>query len=179
MLLCVLGATVVFAKDPEVAALKRLQKQHEHQRVKLKAEYDKRVTRLDQQYLKELEKLKDRLVRADRLDEALVVKVEMNRLAAELQAKNTTARLPARRVTDAIVGRWYYEAENTTFSREFMKDAKFILRRAGTVQFTASYTVMDDGTVIARTGNGIEMRHALRKDGRLNVEGSYIAKKKD
>ena len=78
-----------------------------------------------------------------------------------------------------IVGKWSYTHQGKQYQREFTPDGKCRLTRAdGAVVWTYPYRIVDFRTVNVRSSKtGKLLRHVIQRNGELNIENSYTARR--
>jgi formylglycine-generating enzyme required for sulfatase activity len=76
-----------------------------------------------------------------------------------------------------IRGRWHYQEFGNAYSREFTADGKCIFRKAGTLVWSVPYR-LKEGKAIVTMPDGLVLVHELTSDGRLSIEGKFLASKK-
>jgi formylglycine-generating enzyme required for sulfatase activity len=74
----------------------------------------------------------------------------------------------------SITGRWYYEEFGNTYSREFTAEGKCIFRKGETFVWSLPYRMVEGKATII-TPDGLVLKHGLTADGRLDIEGKFLA----
>jgi hypothetical protein len=76
----------------------------------------------------------------------------------------------------SITGRWYYEEFGNAYSREFTAEGKCIFRKGETFVWSLPYRMVE-GKAIIIMPDGLVLRHELAADGRLDIEGKFLARR--
>lgn len=87
------------------------------------------------------------------------------------------ARGPSSTTAATIAGRWYYEERGTGYSREFTAYGKCVFRKGETFIWSVPYRVTG-GKAIVAMADGMVLVHQITADGRLDIEGEYLASRR-
>ncbi len=88
------------------------------------------------------------------------------------------AGAPAGVAASSIAGRWYYEEFGNSYSREFTAEGKCVFRKGETFVWSLPYRMVE-GKAIIIMPDGLVLRHELTAEGRLDIEGKFLATRKD
>jgi len=97
-------------------------------------------------------------------------------VAATFPRDQGAAHAAAQQTLHPIIGRWAYEHRGSVWTRTFTPDGRCILMEGPVVVRVNPYIIHGDSRVSVITDDKRRM-HTIRPDGKLDVEGTFIATK--
>lgn len=97
-------------------------------------------------------------------------------VAAAFPGDGRAAQAAAQQPLHPIIGRWAYEYRGSIWTRTFTQDGRCILAEGPLRGWTNRYIILGEQRVAVLI-DGTRRIHTLRADGKLDVEGQFIATK--
>ena len=135
-----------------------------------KRAYDSTVQTAQKKYLQDLAIALNNETRSGNLNEAVLIRKEIEQITESLERPNAAK-------PHAIVGTWEYLADGRTLQREFTRSGRYILTSGNRVFDEQKYKIVSPTMVEVDVADGRILKHTIREDGTLDIEGRYIGRK--
>ena len=129
------------------------------------------IAKINEKYVAALEKLQEKYTKAGDLESALAVKAEIEKSKDDIKKGSGDPKSAG--LGNEVIGRWKYQSKGgVVHYRVFTEDQSFFIYRGDEKLSEGKYELKSPTTAVV--GKKV---HKLRKDGKMDVEGKWVAEK--